>query len=115
MPEVQPRTSATEIEETAQLVLAYADGERTVDLISRETGLGTFHTVKALYGLAQQGLVVLRAKRSIDASGIRKLVADFNMVLRDIFMAVARLQLPQDSPSELVTVSPPFALKGEDE
>jgi hypothetical protein len=89
VPEVQPRTSATEIEENAQLVLAYADGERTVDLISRETGLGTFHTVKALYGLSQQGLVVLRAKRSIDAAGVRKLVADFNMVLRDIFMAVA--------------------------
>ncbi len=89
VPEVQPRTSATEIEETSQLVLAYADGERTIDVISRETGLGTFHTVKALYGLLQQGLVILRAKRSIDASGVRKLVSDFNMVLRDIFMAVA--------------------------
>ncbi|MBX7192725.1 MAG: DUF4388 domain-containing protein [Sandaracinaceae bacterium] len=89
VPEVQPRTSATEIEESAQLVLAYADGERTVDIISRETGLGTFHTVKALYGLLQQGLVILRAKRSVDASAVRKLVSEFNMVLRDIFMAVA--------------------------
>lgn len=89
VPEVQPRTSATEIEESAQLVLAYADGERTVDVISRETGLGTFHTVKALYGLLQQGLVVLRATRAVDGGAVRRLVADFNMVLRDIFMAVA--------------------------
>jgi hypothetical protein len=89
VPEVQPRTSATDIEENAQLVLAYADGERTIDLISRETGLGTFHTVKALYGLLQQGLVILRAKRSVDAGAVRKLVSEFNMVLRDIFMAVA--------------------------
>lgn len=89
VPEVQPRTSATEIEENAQLVLAYADGERTIDTISRETGLGTFHTVKALYGLLQQGLVILRAKRSVDAASVRRLVGEFNMVLRDIFMAVA--------------------------
>jgi hypothetical protein len=89
VPEVQPRTSATDIEENAQLVLAYADGERTVDTISRETGLGTFHTVKALYGLLQQGLVILRAKRSVDPASVRRLASDFNMVLRDIFMAVA--------------------------
>lgn len=89
VPEVQPRTSATDIEENAQLVLAYADGERTVDVISRETGLGTFHTVKALYGLLQQGLVILRAKRSVDAASVRRLVGEFNVVLRDIFMAVA--------------------------
>jgi hypothetical protein len=89
VPEVQPRTSATDIDENAQLVLAYADGERTVDTISRETGLGTFHTVKALYGLLQQGLVILRPKRSVDPASVRRLVGEFNMVLRDIFMAVA--------------------------
>jgi hypothetical protein len=37
----------------------------------------------------QQGLVILRAKRSVDAGAVRKLVSEFNMVLRDIFMAVA--------------------------
>ncbi len=89
VPEVQPRTSATDIEENAQLVLAYADGERTVDLIARETGLGTFHTVKSLYGLMQQGLILLRAKKSADPAGVRRLVAEFNLVLGDIFMAVA--------------------------
>ncbi|MFN9813270.1 MAG: DUF4388 domain-containing protein [Deltaproteobacteria bacterium] len=89
VPEVQPRTAASDVDENAKTVLAYADGERTVEIISRETGLGTFHTVKALYGLLQQGLVILRARRSLDAGAVRRLVTDFNMVLRDIFMAVA--------------------------
>ncbi len=89
VPEVQPRTSATDLDEMGQLVLAYADGERTIDDISRETGLGTFHTVKALYGLLQQGLVVLRTRRAIEPEAVRRLVKEFNAVLRDIFMAVA--------------------------
>jgi hypothetical protein len=89
VPEVQPRTAASDVDENAKTVLAHADGERTVEIISRETGLGTFHTVKALYGLLQQGLVILRARRSLDAGAVRRLVTDFNLVLRDIFMAVA--------------------------
>ncbi len=89
VPEVQPRVSASDIEEGAQVVLAYADGERTIDAIARETGLGTFHTVKALYGLLQQGLISLRAKRNVEVARVRRLTSEFNMVLRDVFMAVA--------------------------
>lgn len=89
VPEVQSRVSASDIDEGAQVVLAYADGERTIDAIARETGLGTFHTIKALYGLLQQGLVLLRAKRNVEVARVRRLTSEFNMVLRDIFMAVA--------------------------
>lgn len=89
VPEIQPRISVTELDETGQLVLAYADGERSIEDISRETGLGTFHTVKVLFGLLQQGLIVLRPRRSADLEGARRLVGEFNVVLRDIFMAVA--------------------------
>ncbi len=89
VPEVQPRMSASALDQTAQLVMAYADGDRTIEDIARETGLGQFLTVKSLYGLLQQNLVFLRSKKTLDAGAVRTLVAQFNDVLRDIFMAVA--------------------------
>lgn len=89
VPEGVPRVSAMQLDETGQLMLMVADGERTIEDIARETGLGTFHTVKALYGLVQQGLVVLRSRRALDVAEVRRLVTEFNDVLRDIFMAVA--------------------------
>jgi hypothetical protein len=89
VPEIQPRTSAHSLDQTAQLVLAYADGQRTIDDISRETGLGEFLTTKSVYGLMQQGMIFLRTKKTIDEDAIRKLVSEFNGVLRDVFMAVA--------------------------
>ena len=89
VPDVMPRTSATSLDENMQTVLAWADGTRTIEDIARETGLGQFHTVKTLYGLVQQGMVVLRPKKSIEVDGVRNVVSQFNDVLRDIFMAVA--------------------------
>jgi hypothetical protein len=89
VPEIQPRTSAHGLDESAQLVLAYADGVRTIDDISRETGLGEFLTTKTIYGLMQQGLIFLRTKKTIDEQAVRRLVTEFNSVLRDVFMAVA--------------------------
>ena len=89
VPEIQPRTSAHSLDQTAQMVLAYADGQRTIDDISRETGLGEFLTTKSVYGLMQQGMIFLRTKKTIDEDAIRKLVSEFNGVLRDVFMAVA--------------------------
>src|SRR6185369_13935285 len=89
VPEIQPRTSAHSLDESAQMVLAYADGQRTIDDISRETGLGEFLTTKSIYGLMQQGMLFLRTKKTIDEDAIRKLVSEFNVVLRDVFMAVA--------------------------
>jgi hypothetical protein len=89
VPEIQPRTSASSLDTNAQTVLAWSDGERTVEDIARETGLGTFATVKSLYGLVQQGMVIVGPKKSVDAHGVRKIVLQFNDILRDIFMAVA--------------------------
>lgn len=89
VPEIQPRTSAHSLDQTAQLVLAYTDGTRTIDDISRETGLGEFLTTKSIYGLMQQGMLFLRTKKTLDEDAVRKLVSEFNGVLRDVFMAVA--------------------------
>ncbi|MFK7990233.1 MAG: DUF4388 domain-containing protein [Sandaracinaceae bacterium] len=88
-PIAQPKATSLTLDENANVILAYADGVRTIEDISRETGLGQFKTVKSIYGLVQQGGVLLKPKRTIDARAVKKLVIQFNDVLRDIFMAVA--------------------------
>jgi hypothetical protein len=88
-PVPQPRAAQLTLDENAQLVLAYSDGQRTIEEISRETGLGHFMTIKALYGMIQQSGVILRPKKALDADAVKRLVTAFNDILRDIFMAVA--------------------------
>jgi hypothetical protein len=89
VPEPLPRMSAFSLDENMQTVFARCDGTRTIEDIARETGLGQFLTVKALYGLLQQGLIVLRPPKSADAAAVQRLVAQCNDILRDIFKAVA--------------------------
>lgn len=89
VPELIPRASASSLDDNAQLVLAYSDGERTITVIARETGLGEFLTTKTIYSLLQQNLLILRQKKSDDGSAVRNLVEQFNEVLRDVFSAVA--------------------------
>jgi hypothetical protein len=88
-PVVQARATRLSLDENAQLILTYADGQRTIEDISRETGLGLFMTIKAIYGLLQQNGVVLRPRNAVDAEAVKRIVRAFNEVLRDIFMAVA--------------------------
>ena len=88
-PVAQPNVTSLSLDENMQLVLTYADGDRTIEDISRETGLGQFMTVKSIYGMMTQAGVTLRPKRVIDAAQVRRLVGQFNEVLLDIFMAVA--------------------------
>ncbi len=88
-PIVQAKATRLSLDDNAQLILTYADGQRTIEEISRESGLGLFMTIKAVYGLLQQGGLVLRPRETIDAEAVKRLIGQFNEVLRDIFMAVA--------------------------
>jgi hypothetical protein len=73
----------------AMTVLGYCDGSRTIEDIARETGLGEFHTTKTIYHLLSLGQVELHQSARVSDDAIRALVAAFNAVLRDIFVAVA--------------------------
>ncbi len=88
-PEVIPGAPEKKIDKAAQTVLGVSDGSRTITDIARETGLGEFMTTKAIYQLLQAGLVKLHAGTQVDAEAVRRLIAQFNAVMRDIFMAVA--------------------------
>src|SRR5690606_33996800 len=88
-PVVEPKATRLTLDENAQLVIAYADGTRTIEEISRESGLGLFMTIKAIYGMLQQGGVILKRPVALDAEAVQRLVRAFNEILRDVFMAVA--------------------------
>ena len=88
-PEVTPNAARRSLDPTATTILLHCDGTRTIDDIARETGLGEFHTTKAIYHLLSQGAVALRAPTRIDEAAVKAVVSKFNEVMRDIFMAVA--------------------------
>ena len=88
-PMMQPSATRLSLDENAQIVLTYADGQRTIEEIARESGLGLFMTVKSLYGMLQQGGVALRAQTQVDAEPGEAPGALVQRGLRDIFMAVA--------------------------
>ncbi len=89
VPEIVPRQSMAPADKNTQLVLMYVDGERSVEDIARETGLGIFLTSKILYALVQERSLNLRPGRTLNAEHVVYLVQQFNAILRDIFMAVA--------------------------
>ncbi len=77
------------LDDTALHVLELSDGRYSINDIARITGLGEFLTTKAVYHLLQKNAVELHASSTIDLDAVRRLVGDFNEVMRDIFMAVA--------------------------
>lgn len=89
VPALVPRASIPAIDPSAQVVLAFCDGERDIDAIARESGLGEFLTTKTLYGLIQQGLVELHKKTGDGGAAVKRLTEQFNEVLREVFRRVA--------------------------
>ncbi|MEM9068341.1 MAG: DUF4388 domain-containing protein, partial [Myxococcota bacterium] len=77
------------LDDSAKEVLELCDGERTIDDIARDSGLGEFSTTKAVYHLLSQKQVTLHAPSRVDPDKVRGLVKLFNEVLQDIFFAVA--------------------------
>ncbi len=77
------------LDEAAASVLDLCDGERSIEEISRISGLGEFATTKAVYHLLSQKQVTLHAPSRFDPAKVKQLVGLFNEVLQDIFLAVA--------------------------
>ncbi len=88
-PELRPDAPRRTLEPEATAVLRHCDGRRSIEEIARLSGLGEFATTKAIYQLMQQGQLVLRSGPKLDVERVKALVARFNDVMQDIFMAVA--------------------------
>lgn len=78
------------IDEVTDKVRALCNGNRTIEQIAMESGLEEFATTKAVYQLLRLNQVVLRAGgTTVDQAAVRRLVARFNEIMQDIFIAVA--------------------------
>lgn len=77
-----------QLDAKGEAVLAIADGSRSIDDLNRATGLGEFITLKTVYGLLRGGQVKLRRGPTLDVTAARRMVRQFNEVIRDVFVAV---------------------------
>jgi hypothetical protein len=77
------------LDQAAEALMAVCDGRRTIDELGRMTGHGEFATTKAVYHLLQAKMITLRRASNIDTDTVKRLVAAFNEVMQDIFIAVA--------------------------
>jgi hypothetical protein len=84
-----PKSKLDALEPEAQKLFGLCDGARNIDDLARESGLGEFPTLKALYHLSRASLVTLRRGPTVDAKAAQKLVRQFNDIVRDVFMVVA--------------------------
>ncbi len=85
-------SGAPELKKPDENVLAVrplCDGQRSIDEISRLTGLGEFLTTKAVFHLLQQKQIVLHTTARVGREALTELVDRFNEVMQDIFVAVA--------------------------
>jgi hypothetical protein len=88
-PAWRPDAPRRTLEADATAVLEQCDGRKSIDEISRLTGLGEFATTKAVYHLMQQGQIAMRTGPTVDPDRVRALVSHFNDVMQDVFVAVA--------------------------
>jgi hypothetical protein len=88
-PAWRPDAPRRTLETDATAVVQHCNGQKSIEEISRITGLGEFATTKAVYHLMQQGQIVLRSGPTVDPERVRALVGRFNDVMQDVFVAVA--------------------------
>ncbi len=70
-------------------VLSMCDGETTLAVIARETGLSDYDVTRAAYHLVRSNIASIKERSRIDESEVRELVAAFSAVMSDIFAAIS--------------------------
>ncbi len=73
----------------ADNLLPRCDGTKTIDDLARESGLGEFPTLKAVYQLLRANQLGLRRGPTLDRKVVTRLIRQFNDIVRDIFVVVA--------------------------
>ncbi len=96
-----------ELTDHQRRILALLNGERTVDDLVRDSGLGHFDASKALYGLAQAGLVRKEGRRSLgDDRGGEGDCGRQCLALGDAFYRAGMLEDAEKEYIELLEVEP---------
>ena len=85
-----PALKAKDIEPyVTENILPRCNGTKSIDDLARESGLGEFPALKAVYQLLRGNQVQLRRGPTLDKKVVLRLVRQFNDIVRDIFVVVA--------------------------
>jgi hypothetical protein len=88
-PAEKPNAKRDKLEAATLTVLDLCNGARSIDELMRLSGIGEFLTVKAVYTLMRGGQLQLRRGPTLDGAAARRLVRQYNDIVRDIFVVIA--------------------------
>lgn len=89
-PEATDQADASKLDEHLLPMAGMIDGQRSIADIARELGWDEFLATKAVYQLLQSGYARLGRARRLDRDAAAHAIQQFNNVMRDIFVAVAK-------------------------
>jgi hypothetical protein len=88
-PAEAPNAKRDKLEASTLTVLDLCNGARSIDQLIRLAGIGEFLTVKAVYNLMRGGQLQLRRGPTLDGATARRLVSQYNDIVRDTFVVIA--------------------------
>jgi len=89
VPNAAPMKSKDAEPYVTENILPRCDGTKSIDDLARESGVGEFPALKAVYQLLRANQVQLRRGPTLDRKVVLRLVRQFNDIVRDIFVVVA--------------------------
>ena len=115
-PAERPGAKREGLEASMLSVLELCNGARSIDDLIRLAGIGEFLTVKAVYNLSRGGQLQIRRGPTLDGAATRRLVRQYNEIVRDIFVVVATygaMERASRALSSWLSQSPHAAVLGE--
>ena len=88
-PAETPGARRDKLEASMLTVLDLCNGARSIDELVRVGGIGEFLTVKAVHNLMRGGQLQLRRGPTLDSVTVRRLVRQYNDIVRDTFVVIA--------------------------
>ncbi|MCA9581652.1 MAG: DUF4388 domain-containing protein [Myxococcales bacterium] len=89
VPEPKENATTSGLDELSQKIFGLCDGKRSIEDIARDAGCGEFLATKTIYHFLTGNLATLRSAVTTDPEEVRQIVARFNNIMRDIFVAAA--------------------------
>ncbi|MDB4973902.1 MAG: hypothetical protein JWN48_2243 [Myxococcaceae bacterium] len=115
-PAEKPNAKREGLEPSMLSVLEQCNGARSVDDLIKLCGIGEFLTIKAVYNMSRTGQLTIRRGPTLDGVATRRLVRQFNEIVRDIFVVVATygaMERASRALSSWLAQSPHAAVLGE--
>ena len=88
-PAEKPSAKRDGLDASMLALLDLCNGARSIDELIRLSGIGEFLTIKAVYNMSRSGQLQIRRGPTLDGVATRRMVRQFNEIVRDVFVVVA--------------------------